>query len=100
MKNTRAEIAIELSSRRHAEAVYKALKPETMHSIGPRSKVTILLKGKTLQIGVFAKDISALRAAVNSYLRWVSGSADLILVVDRFEPEKEAASSMLTRTAS
>ncbi len=84
MKDTKAEIVIQLSSRRHAEAIYKALKPETKHSIGPRSKVEILLRGKTLEIFVFAKDLSALRAAVNSYLRWVSGSTDLIRTVDHF----------------
>jgi len=82
MKATKAEIAIVLNSTRHAEAIYKALKPETKHSIGPRSKVAILLRGKTLEMVVFAKDISALRAAVNSYLRWVSSSADLIRIVD------------------
>ncbi len=82
MKATRAEIAIELSSKRHAEAIYKALKPETKHSIGPRSKVAILLRGKALEIVVFARDISALRAAVNSYLRWVSSSTDLIRSID------------------
>lgn len=85
MKTTRAEIAIELSSKRQAEAICKALRPETRHSIGPRSRVAILLRGKALEIVVFAKDISALRAAVNSYLRWVSGSTDLIRIVDHFK---------------
>jgi len=87
MKNARAEIAIELSSKRHAVAIYKALKPETKHSIGPRSKVAIRQRGKDLRITVSAKDLRALRAALNSYLRWVSGSADLIRVVDDSESE-------------
>jgi len=100
MKNARAEIAIELSSKRHAEAIHKALRPETRHSIGPRSKVAILLTGKTLRIDVFAKDIPALRAAVNSYLRWVSGSATLIQEVDRFEPKRQTACPVTAKAAS
>lgn len=100
MKNARTEIAIELSSKRHAEAIHKALKPETRHSMGPRSKVTILLTGRTLRIDVFAKDIPALRAAVNSYLRWVSGSAALIQAADRFGPKRETACSATAKAAS
>ncbi len=100
MKSARAEIAIELSSKRHAEAIHKALKPETRHSIGPRSRVAVLLIGRTLRIDVFAKDVPALRAAVNSYLRWVSGSATLIQAVDRSGPKRETACPMTAKAAS
>ncbi len=99
MKATRAEISVEFTSKTYAEAVYRALKPETKHSIGPRSKVTIVLEGKSLQIAVSAKDISALRAAINSYLRWVSGSAELIQVASYFEQRSAAKRVVSAKTA-
>ena len=100
MKATRAEISVEFSSKTHAEAVYRALKPETRHSIGPRSKVTIVLEGKSLQIAVSAKDISALRAAINSYLRWVSGSAELIRVAGHSEQQSTTKCIVSAKTAT
>ncbi len=99
MKGARAEIAVELVSRRHALAIYQALAPETKHSIGPRSKITIRLRGKSLQLTASAKDISALRAAINSYLRWVTGSADLIRIADESKLEDTVKCSRSTRTA-
>jgi len=99
MKAARAEIAVELVSRRHAMAIYQALVPETKHSIGPRSKITIRLRGKSLQLTASAKDISALRAAINSYLRWVTGSVDLIRIADESELEDTVKRSRSTRTA-
>lgn len=89
VKSTRAEIAIELGSRRRVGAVYLALKPETKRSIGPRSRVKISREGRTLRLTVSAKDANALRAALNSYLRWVSGSLDLIRVVNHPESLEE-----------
>ena len=57
----------------------KSLAPETERAI-PRTSVTVMDKGDVLRIEIEASDVNALRAAINSYLRWVSvglGSAAL-----------------------
>ena len=49
----------------------EALSPETQRTI-PRTKVKVREKGGLLTIDIEAQDVNALRAAVNSYLRWVT----------------------------
>jgi len=53
-----------------AEAAYVALEPEIGHS--RRFRARIRRDGCIIVIDVDADDLSALRAALNSYLRWVA----------------------------
>ncbi|MFH0847902.1 MAG: KEOPS complex subunit Pcc1 [archaeon] len=78
---TKAEISIPLTSRKEAQSILQALNPETRISFGPRSKVNLRLKGRSLQIIAAAKDVTALRAILNSYLRWISGCSETISTV-------------------
>ena len=50
--------------------MYSALKPETVSATTKRSKAHIEVDGKTLTLRFEARDTTALRAALNSYLRW------------------------------
>jgi tRNA threonylcarbamoyladenosine modification (KEOPS) complex Pcc1 subunit len=72
-----------LDSKRTAQAVYAALKPETSCPIGARSSVRIRLVHRELQITVQAGDLNALRAALSSYLRWISSSGDVTSIIDQ-----------------
>jgi tRNA threonylcarbamoyladenosine modification (KEOPS) complex Pcc1 subunit len=54
-----------------AHLLKEALSPEAQRAI-PRTKVKVLEKGGLLTIDIEAQDVNALRAAVNSYLRWVT----------------------------
>ncbi|MFQ6068287.1 MAG: KEOPS complex subunit Pcc1 [Candidatus Bathyarchaeia archaeon] len=67
-----AVICLQLSSGKEVEILLKALLPETKKLITSRSKVSIEGEGKKLTIRIVARDTSALRAALNSYLRWVA----------------------------
>lgn len=87
MKTTKAEIILRLDSKRAAEAVYNAVLLETKQSIGLRSTAHVGLRERHLQIRLSAMDLNALRAALNSYLRWVAGSADLISAIDLLSGE-------------
>ena len=51
----------------------RVLSPETYEEI-PRSRVRIRAEGRDLLIEVEAEDITALRAAISSYLRWISAA--------------------------
>ena len=61
-------------------AVFKALEPETRSQVTGRSKVTIAKEDKALMLTLVfsAKDTSALRAAVNSYLHWARLTMDAL----------------------
>jgi KEOPS complex subunit Pcc1 len=61
-----------------AALVYEALRPETGRDV-PKARVSLRRGRDRLTLGIEADDTSALRAAVNSYLRW----ADVAVRVGR-----------------
>ncbi|MCW3977537.1 MAG: KEOPS complex subunit Pcc1, partial [Candidatus Bathyarchaeota archaeon] len=48
------------------------LRPETEKPLTSRSKVQINEEGKVMTLTFEARDTSALRAVINSYLRWIA----------------------------
>jgi tRNA threonylcarbamoyladenosine modification (KEOPS) complex Pcc1 subunit len=66
-----AVIRLNFSSEKQLKAVLGALKPETETSTTSRSKVDMKTENQTLILDFRAKDTSALRAAMNSYLRLI-----------------------------
>ncbi len=54
--------------------LYRALLPESEVRLSDRSEVEVRLEGDELLIKIKARDISALRAALNSYLYWAFGA--------------------------
>ena len=52
-----------------ASVVRKALAPESGREV-PKALVSISGSSRKVMIAIDAEDLSALRAAVNSYLRW------------------------------
>jgi len=58
-----------------AGVVRAALSPEAGREI-PRSQVTVRGEGEVAEVLVDAEDVAALRAALNSYLRWTQVAVD------------------------
>lgn len=57
----------------HAEQIYQAILPELSDEVNPRSATRCHLEGtRTLVLQIRAEDTSALRAALNMYLRLVN----------------------------
>lgn len=81
-----AEITIEirLSSSKVAETVYRTLLPETKQPSGFRSHVTVKHREKELELHILADDIVALRAASNTFLRFVAVAVKTVNVVAPF----------------
>ena len=59
-----------------AATVYGAISPEAGREI-PRTKVSVNMDGGRMVLRLQASDLSALRAAINSYLRWVKIAEDM-----------------------
>lgn len=75
---SQAEAKILVEAPRDAvDIIIKALRPELESSISDRSNVVVKVSEKGLVIQVSADDVTALRAAVNSYLYWVQGIMDI-----------------------
>jgi tRNA threonylcarbamoyladenosine modification (KEOPS) complex Pcc1 subunit len=58
-------------SEKEAKIVAESLNPEIKHKI-PKTEVEVSLSGKTFSLEIEATDVSSLRAACNSYLRWIN----------------------------
>jgi len=59
-----------LTSDTNAATIVAALSPEIGREL-PRTETDISVNGDTVTINVSAKDVSAMRAALNSYLGWI-----------------------------
>jgi len=67
----KAEFIFSFDSDDEARIVAESLLPEIKHKI-PKTNVHVSLEGKKILLTIAAKDISSLRAACNSYLRWIN----------------------------
>jgi len=66
-----AKFVFVFDSEEEARVVAESLNPEIKYKI-PKTKAEISLSGKTFSLRIEAKDVSSLRAACNSYLRWIN----------------------------
>jgi KEOPS complex subunit Pcc1 len=76
--SAKARVRLRFKSRQQLESVFKALKPETRTSLTERSKVKLTREGDSLNFIFEASDTSALRATINSYLRWALLTKDVL----------------------
>jgi len=72
----KASFVLVFDSEEEARIVAESLSPEIKHRI-PKTKVEVSLSNKTFSLEIEAKDISSLRAACNSYLRWIKTALDV-----------------------
>ncbi len=80
-----AIIQIRFPSERRAETVLEALKPETESSPTRRSTVKVRKEEDEIILYFTAKDITALRASINSYLWWIMLIDDTVSTVRSIE---------------
>lgn len=79
---SRIVVRLDFPSEERLKIVLDALKPETRSTVSPRSRVKVEGMGSSLILNFEATDTSALRAAVNSYLRWVCLVKDMCSALD------------------
>ncbi len=59
-----------------APTVFGSISPEAGREI-PRTRVHAALKGEEMVLEIEANDLPSLRAALNSYLRWIKIAEDM-----------------------
>ena len=72
-----AVVRLNFSTEKQLQVVLQALKPETQTTSSSRSKVEMTTENQSLVLNFMATDTSALRAAMNSYLRLIGVAMDL-----------------------
>jgi KEOPS complex subunit Pcc1 len=71
-------LSVEFDLGPHARPVYESLGPELQEIPSERSKVNFELSGDVLKMFVAAEDIVSMRAAVNTWLRLIRISEDML----------------------
>lgn len=76
----KAEFVFYFDSEEEAKIIFESLKPEIKHKI-PKTDIKISLEKNSLNLKIETKDLNSLRAACNSYLRWVDTALKVKKVV-------------------
>ncbi len=79
-----AKITLRLPSDKLLETLIRALEPEVRHSPYSRSRTTLSKCDSILILRVQAKDTAALRASLNSHLRWLNAALDVLETLDKY----------------
>jgi len=72
-----ARISVLFRSSQQMEAIAEALRPEILHPAGEKAQARVVRKGKTLKLHFEARDSSALRAVMTSYLRLLAAAVNV-----------------------
>jgi len=83
LMKAKAKIRLRFPSQRQLDTVFEALKPEVDKQAAMRSKACLEKEREFLILKVEAEDTVALRAALNSYLRWIDSVALVLEVLER-----------------
>ncbi len=78
IRHGRAVIEIPFDSEELAKMIRSALNPETDSAPSDRARAEVSVRDSILVIEISAGDMASLRAAMNSYIAWVSASLDTI----------------------
>ncbi len=70
----RTIIEMDLGLSEMAQTILCALEPETESVPSERATTTIRADESKLVLEILAEDLTALRAAMNSFLAWISGA--------------------------
>ena len=82
METINAEISVKFADSKTAEIFFNALYPETLKTFTDRSKISIRKEEDSLEFKIDAKDVTAFRATINSYLIWMRVLHSISAVVD------------------
>jgi len=80
-KQAYAVIYLDFPTENYAKVIFEALKPETKTSPTPRAKVGLRREARNLVLLFKARDVAALRASVNSILRFTNSLMQILDMV-------------------
>ncbi|MEN2974371.1 MAG: KEOPS complex subunit Pcc1 [Candidatus Caldarchaeales archaeon] len=77
----KAEIKIDLP-REEREIILKSVSTEIREIPSRRTRVDLCEAGESIKLTIYAEDIVALRAALNSFLRFIDASLRTLRLID------------------
>ncbi|MBO0888526.1 CTAG/PCC1 family protein [Candidatus Bathyarchaeota archaeon] len=86
-------IELDLGSARIADAVYDSILPETAQPREFRAKTILTRKDRVLRLTIRSRDLVALRASSNTFLRFVAAAIKTLNVLTPFYSAEVAGSA-------
>jgi tRNA threonylcarbamoyladenosine modification (KEOPS) complex Pcc1 subunit len=80
------------------EAIAEALRPEILHPAGEKARARITKRGKVLKLQFGARDSSALRAIMTSYLRLLVAAVNVSRSLRQLEVTQKAKLARETKS--
>ncbi len=77
---TETKIELSFKDNETAQIVYDSLKPEELLPKSTRAEININIRENILSLDIDARDTAALRATINSFLRWAAVARDMTKV--------------------
>jgi len=78
LTSTHTELVLEFENPDDVDVVLGSIEPEIGGHPSDRTSVNIKKDGNNLLINIDAKDSASFRASLNSYLRWVRLSSEIL----------------------
>jgi KEOPS complex subunit Pcc1 len=78
IKKLDVDFEIELEDEKTSTLLYNALKLESKQNPNERAKTSLEVCGNILKLKILAQDSISARAAINSFLKWINLSTQLI----------------------
>ena len=78
INSIQADMEMKLDSADEAAIIYAALFPEFQSSPSSRSTMHLYLQDNILYLKLQAKDVTSFRASLNSSIRWIILSLDML----------------------
>ncbi|MGA2677146.1 MAG: KEOPS complex subunit Pcc1 [Methanobacterium sp.] len=78
LESVKAEFEMEFENQWEAEVILKSLEPEIALAPSQRSFTNLKQMNNILKMEICATDVTSFRAAINSYLRWIRLSYDVL----------------------
>jgi KEOPS complex subunit Pcc1 len=91
IKKASSEICVMFPSLKGVRVVCQSLKSEIGTQLTSRSKTKIEYNEKNIVLSIEAKDTTALRASINSYLNWFILLRDVLRCLIKYEGQSTPA---------
>lgn len=80
LKGISTEFEVEFENNTDAEIIYNSILPEIKSEKEVRSQSEIILDNNKIIIKIKSLDIVSLRASINSYVRWINLSDEILKI--------------------
>lgn len=80
LDNIETIFEVELDNNHDAKIMYNSIKPELSFARNERSTTTIDIKDNKIILIINSKDVVSLRASINSYVRWINLSNEILKI--------------------